>query len=72
MKNSWAYRRIGEKGLSVWSVLVFLIFIALIVLVVMKAVSVLTAIGVFVVAAILIGLAANAGDIGRYIKISGM
>ncbi len=64
--------RHSEDGIGMYSALLFLVLIALIVAVFMKALTVWLAIGLFVLAIIVIGLLASLPDIQRYIKISNM
>lgn len=72
MREMLVSTRNDESGFGLWRALLLLILLGLIVAVVMKAMSVWLAVGVFVLAVVLLGLIANASDIGRYMKISGM
>lgn len=71
MNKSMSARH-SEDGIGMYSPLLFLVLIALIVAVFMKALTVWLAIGLFVLAIIVIGLLASLPDIQRYIKISNM
>lgn len=72
MKNNDTSKRKGEAGFGIWGTLLLLILIGLIVAVVMKALTALAAVGIFILAVILIGLIANFSDITRYMRISSM
>lgn len=72
MKRNVATEIRSDAGFGIWKALLLIVFLALIVAAVMKAISILMAVVLFVLAVIVIGVIANVSDITRYMKISGM
>ncbi len=72
MNNKLASEKKNEAGFAFWTILLVLVLIGFIAAVVMKLMSVWAAIGLFILAAIVIGFLANISDVTRYMKISRM
>ena len=72
MTNQISRDRKSEAGLAFWRILLLIVLIGLVAAVVMKLMTAWVALGLAVLATIVIGVLANFSDITRYIKISSM
>ncbi|MEP7076017.1 MAG: hypothetical protein ABI878_09410 [Acidobacteriota bacterium] len=72
MRNEFDSARKWEAGYGLWRALLLLILVGLIAAVIMKTIAAWVAILAFIAAVVIIGLVANASDIGRYMRISSM